>query len=102
MEFLIKIDKLDCIKIENNKIVVKRIHWSIIGKLNSKEKKINIISEISTNNINDSNFIDYQNLTEDIINSWISDLSLSNTKENLQKLFEEDQSSEINPNLPWN
>jgi len=100
MEFFTQITKLDCLESKDNFTnVVKRIHCSIIGRKGQKERMVNIIVDLSLDTINSSNFIEYKNLSEDIVNTWLP--NLSDVKESIEKTIDEDQNSEINLKLPW-
>jgi hypothetical protein len=107
MEFDIKINKLDCVPLMGNLInVVTNIHWSLIGKLNGNEHQIDIITYLSSGELNSSNFIEYKNLTLDIAMEWLKASlgkgGIDQYKSLIITYFDENKNiSTINPDLPW-
>lgn len=107
MDFDIQIKKFDCIPIMDNLTnVIIKIYWSLTGKISQKMHSINIITTLSVDYTNSSNFIEYSNLTQDVINGWLlsvnGEKTMNDYKQLIYRFFEENiESSIVNPKFPW-
>lgn len=107
MKFNIEIKKLDCLPVMDDLInVITRVHWSLIGKLNNVEHSIDIITPLSVDYTNSSNFIEYSDLNRENLINWLESLNNGRTmngyKNFITNFFEENQNvSIINLDLPW-
>jgi hypothetical protein len=107
MKFNIQIKKLDCLPVMDDLInVITKVHWSLVGKLNNKEYSMDIVTQLSVDYTNSSNFIEYSNLNQNTIIGWLDSLYdgriMNEYKNFLIKSFEENQDfSIINLDLPW-
>lgn len=107
MEFNIEIRKLDCVPLMDNlQNVVTMVHWSLIGKMNNIEQSINVSTKLCVDHTNENNFLEYYNISEDIMIEWVKsqfgEEQLESLKARLINQIKEIQSPMvINLNLPW-
>jgi len=99
-----KIRNLKCIATEQK--IVKSVAWTF--SLTKGGHYCDCCGEIELDYPEDQNFIQYENLTEDIVIEWVkTKLSLSdnNNEDNLKLVLNQRISlleSEVSYNLPWN
>lgn len=102
-----KIDKLECIKVfENKSNVVYRIYYSLTAILDQYSASYQSSRELGFDP-NAENFIEYENLTEDIVLGWLFSSLGEEQKLELEAVVTEKVSAQATApieekELPWN
>jgi hypothetical protein len=97
-----KINKLECLP--NEQKIVFKVHWSLTAK--KEEHQCNCFGEVELNYEENSDFIEYSELTEEIILNWVKEKlqDTINNEDTLKevlstRLFELE--SRVVLELPW-
>lgn len=104
MEYTWKVTGLKTINIETNTNTVIQTYWEKIGKDDDdNEGKFMGATPFRSEDVNPDNFIPFEQLTEEIVLSWIKEIVVGEYEEhvNRQILNQINQDKAQQPSLPW-